>query len=135
MEIICKNQKFGHDFPYTGANCTNCKVNQDHIGTVTKKVVEKPVDYMDKLKERAKKKEQATYHQHLAVETAEMLGDIKSIGIYMRLFKRYDHNTIFRCRDWAIEKGTGKNKGKLFLSVFHRKFIDSKPSKEYNVVN
>ena len=99
------------------------------------------MNFLDKIEKRqeknkkATKRTQSTYLQHLAVETAEMLGDIKSIGIYMRLFKRYDHNTIFRCRDWAIEKGTGKNKGKLFLSVFHRKFIDSKPSKEYNVVN
>jgi len=27
-EAKCHNQKFGHNFPYTGADCLNCGINQ-----------------------------------------------------------------------------------------------------------
>lgn len=113
----CKGQKFGHN--YIGGKCTECNGSQNHINQVVKKVEDK--DFLAKLAERAKEKAQATYHQHLAAETAELLGDLKSIGIYLRLFKRYDHGRLLVCRDWVIKNGKG-NKGRLFVSVY-KKFL------------
>ena len=69
------------------------------------------------------KKVQATYKQHLAVETAEKLNDLESIGIYLRLFKRYNHIPLLECREWVLKKGTG-NLGRLFVASY-KKFLNT----------
>ena len=123
----CKGQKFGHDFKVAGGKCFTCGDSQvdfararnkqkgfgDHLQTIA-----------DRVRSNATKKKgevQATYHQHLAVETAEALGDIKSVGIYLRLFKRYDKANLLRCREWVLKNAKG-NKGRLFVSVY-KKFL------------
>ena len=69
---------------------------------------EKPIDtekYLANLKKRTeiakKEKRQGTYHQHLAIETAKALGDTKSLGIYFRLFKRYNPHDLEKCKNWV----------------------------------
>ena len=64
---------------------------------------------------------QHTRHQQDAVETARLFDDKKSMGIYMRLFKRYRREGLIKCREWVDKNGNG-NKGRLFVSV-HRKFV------------
>ena len=75
---------------------------------------------LDKLKPKDKKV-QATFRQHLAVETAEKLNDLPSLGIYLRLFKRYNHIPLIECREWVLKKGTG-NLGRLFVASY-KKFL------------
>lgn len=70
---------------------------------------------------KASKKVQATYKQHLAVETSEMLKDEHSLGIYLRLFNRYNHIALIECRDWVLKKGSG-NLGRLFVATY-KKFL------------
>ena len=117
MEIPCKKEDlFKHN--YIGGICFSCKREQ-----VQKKVKED--DYAKNLQKRIdnfdSKKVQSTYHQHLAMETAKLLDDMKSLGIYMRLFKRYDKYNLIRARDWVL-KTNATNKGKVFVSVY-KKFL------------
>lgn len=37
MEALCKNEMFGHNFPYTGAKCMNCGISQDELSGKVKK--------------------------------------------------------------------------------------------------
>lgn len=73
--------------------------------------------------DRKEKKVQATYKQQLAVETAEKLNDLESLGIYLRLFKRYNHIPLIECREWVLRKGTG-NLGRLFVASY-KKFLNT----------
>lgn len=79
---------------------------------------------LDKAKqERKEKKLQATFRQQMAAETAEKLNDLESIGIYMRLFKRYNPIPLIECREWVLRKGTG-NLGRLFVASY-KKFLNT----------
>lgn len=71
--------------------------------------------------DRKEKKVQATFRQQMAVETAEKLNDLPSLGIYLRLFKRYNHIPLIECREWVLRKGTG-NLGRLFVASY-KKFL------------
>lgn len=66
---------------------------------------------------------QSTRHQQDALETAKMLGDMKSVGIYMRLFKtfRFKRDRLLACRDWVMEN-CKENKGRIFVRTFYKKF-------------
>lgn len=87
----------------------------------------RPLDldrYMEILKVRkTKKKWQPTRHQQDAAETAELFDDVKSIGIYLNIFKKHSSSRaeLLRCRTWVSEKGTG-NKGRLFVAIY-KKFL------------
>jgi hypothetical protein len=80
-------------------------------------------------KRKTAKDWQPTQHQQDAVETAELFDDIKSLGIYLAIFKRYalDRLKLLRAREWVSRKGTGE-KGRLFVSVY-KKFVEDKPYK------
>ena len=82
-------------------------------------------NYPELLRKRAERarelKIQSTLHQQDAVETARILDDRKSIGIFMRLFKNHDRERLIACRDW-IEKTKIQNKGRAFVSTFHKRF-------------
>ena len=87
--------------------------------------------YLDHLKKRAEHARdfQATRHQQDATETADLFNDRKSIGIYLRIFKRYrlDRYKLIECRDWVNKNARG-NKGRLFVAV-HKKFLGIQPTK------
>lgn len=119
--FVCKKSQNGlHNFPVTGADCLNCGINQKDLSYPKRKTTE---DHLNNILHRGRQKNvQATYHQQLAVETAKMLGDMKSLGIYLRLFKKYDRTSLIECRNWVLEKGRGKNLGRLFVSVY-KKFL------------
>ena len=99
-----------------------CGVNQRDLSHPKKP--EKPLfdrqSFLDRMQARAKERKwQATKHQHDAVELAKSLDDMKSVGIYMRLVKRYDLVALHRCRDWVL-KTAKMDKGRMFVSVFRR---------------
>lgn len=80
--------------------------------------------YFDTLEARIaeKKKWQATEHQNNAVETAKELGDTESIGIYLRIFKRYDNYKLIQCKNWVLKKPNCDNRGRLFVATY-KKFL------------
>lgn len=63
---------------------------------------------------------QATYLQDKAVKTAEALGDVASVGIYLRLYKRFDHVKLDACRDWVLSRHSVLNRGRLFVATYKR---------------
>ena len=114
---LCKGQKFGHN--YVAGICTECRGKQNHFLNKQKMVDIR--GFFDRMAELKKEKFQYTRHQHDAIETAEMFDDMKSKGIYLRLFKMHDREKLLKCREWVNEKGQ-KNKGRLFVSVY-KKFL------------
>ncbi len=127
--LNCKNQRFGHEFPIPGSDCLKCGVNQNHINQSVKMVEKKDIGtHIDIIKKRAEDlkksgvRAQATYKQELAAETAKKLDDLKSIGIYLRLFKIHHETGLLKCREWVLSKQGVKNKGRLFVSIY-KKFI------------
>jgi hypothetical protein len=85
-----------------------------------------PTDALERIADRiARAKanpraDQATYHQDKAVKCAEALGDVQSVGIYLRLYARYDHAKLDRCRDWVLSRKTVQNPGRLFVASYRR---------------
>ncbi len=77
--------------------------------------------FFARMAELKKQKFQHTRHQQDAIETAEMFDDMKSKGIYLRLFKAHDREKLLKCREWVDKKGQG-NKGRLFVAVY-KKFM------------
>jgi len=67
---------------------------------------------------------QSTEHQHLALETAKELDDMKSLGIYMQIYKRHylDKHKLAKCKEWVLSKGNGTQKGRLFVATY-KKFL------------
>lgn len=77
-------------------------------------------NYLEVLEKRAQlskaQKVQATRHQELAVKIAERFHDMKSLGIFLRLCKKYPEAKIRRC----MEQAQGKdNPGRYFVWLMH----------------
>lgn len=69
----------------------------------------------------SKKKFQATKHQQLAVEIAKEFNDMKHIGMYMGICKRYSESYVRRI--WAMVKEyKPKNKGAYFVRLINKKY-------------
>lgn len=69
------------------------------------------------IKKRGEQKAQATRHQALALSLSDALGDRKSIGIYMRVCKKYPEFTIVSVRDYVLSKVGIRNRGRYFMTV------------------
>ena len=124
----CKGKKFGHNFPFSGAKCENCGISQQELSFGKPKKVENE-DYLDKIRKRHEKAKndrtiQPTMHQQDAIETAEMFNDLKSKGIYLRIFKKYPLNRpdLLKCREWVMEKIPPQYRGRTFVKHY-KKFI------------
>ncbi|MDD5251258.1 MAG: peptide deformylase [Patescibacteria group bacterium] len=65
-------------------------------------------------------KAQATRHQQDAAETAEMFDDLKSIGVYLNIFKRYGARRLelIRCREWVMSLKGATNRAKIFTASY-----------------
>ena len=85
-------------------------------------------NYLEDLKQRGivskENKTQSTEHQHLALETAKMLGDMDSKAIYFRIFKQHRANKhkLIKCRDWVLSLNKCENKGRVFVKTY-KKFL------------
>ena|SRR3972149_1046413 len=88
---------------------------------------------LKKRQEEAKNKNlQPTMHQQDAIDTAKMLGDFASMGIYMRIFKNYNYPyraNLLACRDWVLSRLNVRHKGRLFVSTY-QKFLKLTSDKE-----
>lgn len=80
MSASCKNQKFGHNFPFPGSKCLNCGVNQSDLSRSLKKPIIK-----------LKKNDMRTIHskEHLlAKEISEAFNEKKQFALYLGIIKR-----------------------------------------------
>jgi len=129
LKMICeKSPRKLHEFPYLNADCLHCGVNQKVLsnpkGNKTRGIKLGGIDKKDffaRLEERKKLKLQHTRHQQDAIDTAKMFDDMKSKGIYFKLFKKHNRENLLKCREWVNKNGKG-NKGRLFVSVY-KKFV------------
>ena len=66
------------------------------------------------------KKGQATRHQQLAVEIAEEFYDMKHIGIYMKICKKFDENYVRRILG-LVREIRPSNPGPYFTKLIFKK--------------
>lgn len=74
-------------------------------------------DILKRVRQAKKKKIQATYHQQLATEIAEAFGDIKHIGMYMKVCKTFDTGFVKNVFDYVKSKRDVKNQGAYFMTM------------------
>lgn len=121
MDSECKGQLYGHDFPYPGANCTNCSVSQYALsGMAPRKIV---VDnslggFLKKMAPVEAKPVKGIHSElhalvsearHLFGETAKV--GKGSFGFYLGFFKRIGIDRVRLIMSDIKEKGSPK---KLF---------------------
>lgn len=74
-----------------------------------------------KLENNKKEKAQATYHQDIAVKIAESFNDMKSIGMYMNICKRYGAGLVKAEWEYIMSRKDIKNPVGYFLSLFKQR--------------
>lgn len=97
----CAGQLHGHDFPYTGANCSNCGVNQGVLSGVEPEKRSPPAKAFAGLKLERKTPPRGIYTelQLLVLETRTRFGETAtkgkgSFGFYMGFFQRLGIETV-----------------------------------------
>lgn len=115
----CVGQTFGHDFPYTGANCSQCGVNQHELsGNAPKKIapsMANPFARAIKVERKAVHGIHSELHA-LVDETRKMFGETAtkgrgSFGYYLGFFKKVG---IDRVRVFLAEVKQANTPQKLF---------------------
>jgi len=80
VKILCKNQRFGHNFSYPGAKCLNCRVSQTELSSLAKRTG------LPK-----KKNDMRTIHSRehlLAKDISEAFNEKESFAMYLGVIKR-----------------------------------------------
>ena len=78
-------------------------------------------DYMEILRERAKKSHVYKKHQMTGLMLAEMLKDDGHKALYMKLAKSHDHEKLIGIAKSIADNMNVKNKGAYFMSVLFGK--------------
>ncbi len=63
-------------------------------------------------------KKQATAHQQLAADIAESFSDVRHIGVYLKICKRFDMNLVRKAWKETLE-ARPNNPGAYFTSVVY----------------
>ena len=77
--------------------------------------------YLETLGSRGRESKAYQKHQHIGVEIAEMLGDAKHTGLYIKLCSQYQPEDLLAVAKDIAGKGTVKNKGAYFMKVYKEK--------------
>ena len=116
MKPDCKGQKLGHNFPFTGADCLVCGINQN---VLSGKVSKEPDmgSFLDGYIERLKSRRATTKAKNYMQETAEAYlafinWDNKTFEPDMRAFwitatgyyKSHTHAEFVRMLEWVKSK-------------------------------
>lgn len=75
-------------------------------------------DYLEKIKDRAKKTRVRTRHQMIGLEIADILGDRKHKALYMKIAKNGIPDEALTIAKSIAENGSVKNKGAYFMRVW-----------------
>ncbi len=75
-------------------------------------------NYMDVIRERAKKSRVYQKHQSTGLALAEILEDREHKALYMRLAKKYREDDLIPLAKRVAENKTVKNKGAYFMRAF-----------------
>ena len=87
-------------------------------------------EYIDAIRERAKKSKVYRQFQETGLMLAEILTDERHKALYMRLAKKYDNQRLLSlAKDIAGNKNV-KNKGAYFMRVLFDGFAEAKAEAE-----
>ncbi len=108
---FCKNKKFGHNFPYPGAKCLNCSIEQNKISDRgLKKINGINVNPRD----NALRKKLHSKNHLLADEISKYLNESKKFAMYLGITCRIGFETANRIFS-EIKQSKAKDKAKLFM--------------------
>ncbi len=105
----CYNQKFGHNFPGSGTNCTQCGINQNELSIKAKEI--KKTAYKIREPERGMHSE---IHA-LAKEISEKFGEPKKFGLYLGIIKNIGVRKAFAIFSEIKQSSKVETPGKLFV--------------------
>ncbi len=105
----CYNQKFGHNFPGVGTNCTQCGINQNDLSAKPKKV--RQAAYKVREPERGMHSE---IHA-LAKDISEEFGEPKKFGMYLGIIKNIGVRRAFMIFSEIKQSSKVETPGRLFV--------------------
>ena len=85
-----------------------------------------PDQYLETLKERAKKSRAYTPHQSVGIQLAELLQDPKHISLYIKLAKNHDGAFLLKLGKEIKERRHIENKGAYFMKVLQASDLNKK---------
>lgn len=77
------------------------------------------MEYLELLKERAKKSKVYSPHQMTGLMLAEILGDEKHKSLYIKLAKKYKADKLLTLAKSVAERKNVKNKGAYFMRLLY----------------
>ncbi len=77
------------------------------------------MDYLDVLKERAKKSKVYSPHQMTGLTLAQILKDEKHKSLYIKLAKKYKADKLLSLAKSVAERKNVKNKGAYFMRLLY----------------
>jgi len=83
-------------------------------------------NYLDVIKERAKKSRVYQKHQSVGLALAELLDDREHKALYMRLAKQYREDALIPVAKRVAENKAIKNKGAYFMRAFFGEKAEAK---------
>ena len=128
---LCHNQKFGHNFPFPGANCSNCGVNQHELN-------EKVVTWLKDIKKYKPRKAERGIHSEmhaLAKEVSEFFGEPKKFAMYLGIIKNTGIQRSYQIFSEIKQSKKVKTPGKLFVFLSAYKKKDKKEQEKMKQKN
>ncbi len=107
-KALCYNQKFGHDFPVAGGNCTKCGINQNELSAKFKKIA---VTYKLPKPEKGMHSEMHA----LAKDISEEFGEPKKFAMYLGIIKNIGIKKAYVIFSEIKQSSKAKTPGKLFV--------------------
>jgi hypothetical protein len=123
-KAFCYNQKFGHDFPVAGGNCTQCGINQNELSSKFKKV--RKSSYKIPEPEKGMHSE---IHA-LAKEISEEFGEPKKFAMYLGIIKNIGVRKAFAIFAEIKQSSSVETPGKLFVYKSKKDGIETNKRKE-----
>ena len=110
LKASCYNQKFGHNFPYSGSNCVQCRVNQKEL---IKPIIKRSAPKEYKIKKAEKGIHSETHA--LAKEVSEYCNEPKKFAMYLGIIKNIGLKKAYQIFSEIKQNKKVKTPGKLFI--------------------
>jgi len=107
-KALCYNQKFGHDFPVAGGDCTKCGINQNELNIEFKKIA---AAYKLPEPERGMHSEMHA----LAKDISEEFGEPKKFVMYLGIIKNIGVKKAYAIFSEIKQSPKVETPGKLFV--------------------
>ena len=109
-QTTCYKQKFGHNFPFPGSNCTKCGINQNDLSK------EKPKkSIVDKYEIKKTEKGIHTEIHALAKDVSEYCDEPEKFAMYLGIIKNIGLKNAYQIFSEIKQNKKVKTPGKLFV--------------------